>query len=146
MRPVRSAAVALLGLVGCARGPAPTPVLPSTVLENEQVRRTMSAALDADAAGTPADSLYLIGAIVIANGLPVSTSPRFASVRPGGGVSLSGATVEVTAYLAWGVLDYQWTPRTRGTPVYGRATFVLERAGGSWRIKHLHSSAVSGPA
>ncbi len=132
-------------LAACARGPAPLPLVPSTVLENEQVRRTMTTAIEADAAGTPADSLYMIGAILIADGLPVSTPPRFAGVRPGGRVSVTGTTLEVTPYLAWGVLDYQWTPAAGGRSAYGRATFVLERAGGSWRIKHLHSSALGGP-
>jgi hypothetical protein len=112
------------------------------VLENEQVRHTMTAALEADASGAPADSLYIIGAIVVADGLPVSMPPRFAGIRAGGAVSVSGATVEVTPYLAWGVLDYGWTPNEGGASTFGQATFVLEQAGGSWRIKHLHSSAV----
>lgn len=140
MRPAGWAA--LLLLAGCAPRAAPAPLLPSTVLENEQVRRTMTAALQADAAGTPADSLYLIGAIVIADGLAVRTPPRFAGIRSGGTVNVTGTTLEVTPYLAWGVLDYQWSPPERGRSAFGRATFVLERAGGSWRIKHLHSSAL----
>ena len=55
--------------------------------------------------------------------------------------------MEVTPYLAWGVLDYQWMPGAgagaHGRRAFGRATFVLERSGGSWRIKHLHSSALA---
>jgi SnoaL-like domain len=141
VRPAGWAVLALL-LAGCTHGAAPAPLLPSTVLENEQVRRTMTAAIEADAAGTAADSLYLIGAIVIADGLPVTRPPRFAGVQSGGAVSVTGTTLEVTPYLAWGVLDYQWTPVGRGRSAFGRATFVLERAGGSWRIKHLHSSAL----
>jgi SnoaL-like domain len=135
--------LALLAAACAHGGAAPMPLVPSTLLENEQVRRTMTAALEADAAGTPADSLYLIGAIVIADGLPVTAAPRFAGVQPGGAASVTGTTLEVTPYLAWGVLDYQWTPSGRGRSACGRATFVLERAGGSWRIKHLHSSALS---
>jgi hypothetical protein len=142
VRPGGWVATTLL-LAACAHGPAPAPLLPPTVLENQQVRATMTAALQADAAGSAADSLYIIGAIVIADGLPVTRAPRFAGVRPGGAVNVTGTTLEVTPYLAWGVLDYRWTPTAGGRAAFGRATFVLEPAGGSWRIKHLHSSAVS---
>lgn len=144
MRPARCAALALV-LAGCARGPAPAPLVPSTVLEHAQVRRAMTAALEADASGAPADTLYMVGAIVIADGLPVSGPPRFAGVRPGGAVSVSGTTLEVTPDLAWGVLAYRWTPAAGGGSAFGRATFVLERMAGSWRIKHLHSSALPYP-
>ncbi len=136
----------LLALVaaagGCARQAEPVPIVQAPLLENERVRAVMSGALLADAAGQEADSLYLVGATVVADGVPVRLPPRFAGVRRGGTAAVTGATLEITPYLAWGVLEYRWTPGAGGQPAYGRATFVLERAGGSWRIKHLHTSAL----
>lgn len=134
--------VLLLGLAGCARRTETAPVVQAPLLENENVRGVMSAALLADAQGRDVDTLYLVGASVVADGLPVRMPPRFAGVRKGGTASVTGATLEITPYLAWGVMEYRWTPAAGGASGYGRATFVMERAGGSWRIKHLHSSAL----
>lgn len=132
----------ILAAAGCARNPRPLPMVESPILENESVRAVMTAALLADAAGRDADSLYLVGATIVADGLPVRLPPRFAGVRGGGTATVSGTMMEITPYLAWGVLEYRWTPGAAGQPAYGRATFVLERAGGRWRIKHLHTSAL----
>lgn len=129
-------------LAACARPTETAPVVQAPLLENENVRGVMSAALLADARGQDVDTLYLVGASVVANGLPVRLPPRFAGVRRGGTASVTGATLEITPYLAWAIMEYRWTPAAGGTSAYGRATFVLERAGGSWRIKHLHSSAL----
>ena len=131
----------LLVLGACARNPEPVMVA-SAVLENQQVRAVMDAALRAAAAGRPADSLYLVGATVVADGVSGSAPVRFAGVRPGGTATASSATIEVTPYLAWGVMEYRWLAATGGQPAYGRATFVLERVGGSWRIKHVHTSSL----
>ena len=132
----------VLALWGCARNPEPIPTVASPVLENEQVRGVMRAALVAAAAGQPADSLYLVGASIVTDGVPGSTPARFAGVRPGGAATATGATIEITPYFAWGVLEYRWMAATGGQPAYGRATFVLERVGGSWRIKHVHTSSL----
>jgi hypothetical protein len=132
----------LVAVAGCARAAAPVPTVQAPLLENENVRRVVTAALLADAAGRDVDTLYMVGATVVADGLPVRMPPRFAGVRRGGTASATGATLEITPYLAWGVMEYQWAPAAGGAPAYGRATFVLERAGGSWRIKHLHTSAL----
>ncbi len=139
----RSLALLLaLAAAGCARNPQPLPMVEAPLLENESVRAVMTAALMADAAGQDADSLYLVGATIVANGLSVRLPPRFAGVGGGGTVAVTGTMMEITPYLAWGVLEYRWTPGPGGQPAYGRATFVLERAGGSWRVKHLHTSAL----
>ena len=130
----------LLGLGACAQNPEP--VVVASILENDQVRAVMAAALRAAAAGQPADSLYLVGATVVTDGIPASAPARFAGVGAGGAATASGATIEITPYFAWGVLEYRWMATTGGQPVYGRATFVLERAGGSWRIKHVHTSSL----
>ena len=131
----------LLALGACARNPKPVMVA-SAVLENDQVRSVMDAALRASAGGQPADSLYLVGAAIVVDGVSGSAPARFAGVRPGGVATASGATIEITPYFAWGVLEYRWMPSSGGQPAYGRATFVLERVGGSWRIKHVHTSSL----
>jgi len=131
----------LLALGACARNPEPVMVA-SAVLENQQVRAVMDAALRAATTGQPVDSLYLVGATIVADGVSGSAPARFAGVRPGGAVTASGATIEVTPYFAWGVMEYRWLAATGGQPAYGRATFVLERVGGSWRIKHVHTSSL----
>ena len=141
MKPVIRWAL-LVAAAGCARPTGTTPTVQAPLLENEKVRAVMSAALLADAAGKDPDTLYLVGASVVADGVPVRLPPRFAGVRRGGTASVTGATLEITPYLAWGLMEYRWAPAAGGTSAYGRATFVLERAGGSWRIKHLHSSAL----
>ena len=130
----------LLGLGACAQNPEP--VVVASILENDQVRAVMAAALRAAAAGQPADSLYLVGATFVTDGIPGSAAARFAGVGAGGVATASGATIEITPYFAWGVLEYRWMATTGGQPVYGRATFVLERVGGSWRIKHVHTSSL----
>ena len=141
MRPFMRWAL-LIAAAGCA-GPRETaPTVQASLLENENVRGVMSTALLADAAGKDPDTLYLVGASVVADGVPVRMPPRFAGVRRGGTASVTGATLEITPYLAWGLMEYRWAPAAGGTPAYGRATFVLERAGGSWRIKHLHTSSL----
>ena len=131
----------LLALGACARNPQPVMVA-SAVLEHQQVRAVMDAALRAAATGQPSDTLYMVGATIVADGVAGSVPVRFAGVRPGGTATASGATVEVTPYFAWGVMEYRWLPTTGGQPAYGRATFVLEQVGGSWRIKHVHTSSL----
>ena len=135
--------LALLGvLAGCAHSTQTVPMVQAPLLENENARGVMSGALLADAAGKDGDTLYMVGATVVADGLPVRLPPRFAGVRRGGTASVTGVTLEITPYLAWGEMEYHWAPAAGGTPAYGRATFVMERAGGSWRIKHLHTSSL----
>jgi hypothetical protein len=131
-----------LALVACARHPEPITLASASMLERDQVRGVMDAALRASAAGQPADSLYLIGATVVVDGVPGTAPARFAGVGAPGVATPSASTIEITPYFAWGVLEYRWMPATGGPPTYGRATFVLERVGGSWRIKHVHTSSL----
>ena len=138
----RATALLLAGLSACARHPEPITVASASMLEREQVRGVMDAALRADAAGQRADTLYLVGATVVVDGVPGNAPARFAGVGAGGTATPSAATVEITPYFAWGVLEYRWIPARSGQPTAGRATFVLERVGGSWRIKHVHTSSV----
>lgn len=138
---VVGAAVAGGLVVACARGPITQPVAPTPV-EQPAVRQTITTALTADAAMDDADSLYIIGAIVVADGRTRQGAPRFAGVRAGGRTTVTGVALEITPYLAWASVDYRWSSRDGAIVVVGRATFVLERFGGAWRIKHAHSSSV----
>lgn len=128
--------------VACAGNPAPEPLVASSLLENQAVRAVMVQSLTADAAGLPADSLYVVGARTVADGLLTTRPPRFAGVGAGGTPAVTSATIEITPLFAWGVLEYRWSSAGGGQAVFGRATFVLERVGGNWRIKHVHSSSV----
>ncbi|HXV85768.1 MAG TPA: nuclear transport factor 2 family protein, partial [Gemmatimonadales bacterium] len=64
---------------------------------------------------------------------------------PGGRATVVGSALEISSYLAWASVDYRWVAGDGRSGVTGRATFVLERLGGTWRIKHLHSSSVNQP-
>jgi hypothetical protein len=130
---------------GCPQTPQ-VPALAPSALEQQAVRQVIADALAADAAMRDADSLYLIGATVIADGRARQEAPRFAGVRAGGQVSITASALEITTYLAWGSVEYRWTAETGGSVATGRATFVLERLGGAWRIKHAHSSVPRPPS
>jgi hypothetical protein len=112
------------------------------VLEDEQVRAVIHEALQADAAARYADTLYAIGASVVADGLRRNAPFRFAGIGADGSLLVSNMTLEITPILAWATADYRWLTPEGELGASGRATFVLERLAGRWRIKHAHSSAV----
>lgn len=134
------AVAAVLTACACARG-VPAPAVPPSVLENEQVRQVVVAALAAEAEQRDADSLYVIGATAVVEGRSRSLPPRYAGIRPDGRVQVTAVTLELTPYLAWATAEYRWIAATGDAVTPGRATFVLERMAGSWRIKHAHSSS-----
>lgn len=131
-----------LTLAACASTGGGLPAVPAPVLEDEQVRAVVQEALRADASSLYADTLYAIGAAVVADGLPRNAPPRFAGIRPGGSVLVSNIALEITTFLAWATAEYRWLRPDGDLGALGRATFVLERLGGQWRIKHVHSSAI----
>ncbi|HWP37556.1 MAG TPA: nuclear transport factor 2 family protein [Gemmatimonadales bacterium] len=128
---------------GCTRA-APVPATGPTTLETGAVRDVIAAALAADAAMQDADSLYLVGASVIADGQTRIGPPRFAGIRSRGRANISASAIEITGVLAWASVEYRWGGEAGGAGV-GRATLVLERLGGAWRIKHVHSSTARPP-
>jgi hypothetical protein len=136
--------VAFLALLlgACTPGRGTVPAVPAPVLEHEQVRAVVQEALQADAASRYADTLYAIGASVVGDGVTKDTPPRFAGIGAGGSVLVSNIALEITPFLAWATAEYRWLTREGDLGAVGRATFVLERLGGKWRIKHAHSSAV----
>ena len=110
-------------------------------LDDQSVRAVIRGALAADARGESADSLYVIGASVIANGRPRLAPPRYAGTGSGGQIAVNSILSEITPGLAWVAVRYEWVgPNGVAEPAY--ATFVLEPLAGNWRIKHVHSSTM----
>jgi SnoaL-like protein len=101
------------------------------------VRRALT--LDA-AADRSADTLYAPEALVVANARARLTAPRFAGVGPGGQVTIAGATVTLEGRFAWATVDYRWVNTPQRLAEAGRASFVCELRGSSWKIVHAHSS------
>lgn len=89
------------------------------------------------------DSLFVDGALVIADGEPRSTLPRLAGVGVGGRVQLVTSQVSTSGAFVWGVLEYRWLPLFESDAVrVGVATVVMAKLRDeSWRIIHLHSSS-----
>ena len=121
-------------------------------------------AIALDATGDPsADTLYTPDAIVIRNARGRLAPPRFAGItstagtgtgtgagagaRAGAGagvgagrVTITAATANVEGRFAWVLVDYSWLNPTERREEAGRATFICERRGESWKIAHAHSS------
>src|SRR5258705_8312399 len=68
-------------------------------------------------------------------------APRFAGITPGAGrVTISAANATIEGRLAWVLVDYQWVNPAERRAEVGRATFICERRGESWKIVHAPSS------
>jgi ketosteroid isomerase-like protein len=111
-------------------------------------------AIALDATGDPgADTLYTPDAIVIRNARGRLAPPRFAGITSTAGtgtgagagagagrVTITAATANVEGRFAWVLVDYSWLNPTEHREEAGRATFICERRGESWKIAHAHSS------
>lgn len=149
----RRIATALPLLIGCVNQPQPAPlpyIVPAAAeafvadsIATGLVRR----ALAADAAATPADSLYADQVEIFADGEVRTEAPRLAGLRPGGSVQVAQSRSGVTGQFVWTTIAYRWWPGTGGGAlVEGRATFIIGRQrDGAWRILHLHSSTTPPP-
>jgi len=133
---VRRAALALV-LTACAAGQPRIATGP--VVSDAEVRAVMRRALEADAASESADSLYSLGATVVANGRARISPPRFAGVARGGVLSIQTLVVEMSPTVAWGTARYRYATR-EGAMESGEGTFVLKLESRGWRIVHAHSS------
>jgi hypothetical protein len=99
-------------------------------------------AIALDATGDPkADTLYAPDATIVENARVRLGAPRFAGITSGAGrVNVTAATENVEGRFAWVLVDYNWSnPAVRRIEA-GRATFICERRGESWKIVHVHSS------
>lgn len=103
----------------------------------------LALALDATA-DRAADTLYTSDALVVGNARIRLAAPRYAGVGGGpagtGRVTVAAATVTLEGSLAWVLVDYRWTNVAERRAEAGRATFICERRGNSWKIVHAHSS------
>jgi hypothetical protein len=99
-------------------------------------------AIQLDASGEVADSLYTPFATIVADGTNRTSAPRFAGVHEGGRIMISDLAGEVLPPTAWALATYRWTSDNGRIVEIGRSTFLLERVAGVWRIKHAHSSVV----
>jgi hypothetical protein len=134
-----AAALALTACAGHIPPPHPTPQPSADVLSE-----LASAALTADAHLDPADSLYLPGVEIIAEGRRRSAVPRFAGIEAQGQVVVGSTRVDMSGDFAWAVVEYRWLASGASTIREGRATLVFARTreGQRWRITHAHSSLV----
>ena len=143
MRKLVGGASAVLGLLllGCSRGTTTYRVAGTGADRAEaEVTEVISRALEAEALGQNADSLYN-APIIVVNGRTRAGTPLFANVGTGGTVAISSSQLEIRAGLAWGLVEYRWSSR-EGVTREGRATFVLKPGSdGRWRIQHVHSSS-----
>ncbi|HKV75947.1 MAG TPA: hypothetical protein VJN95_15615 [Gemmatimonadales bacterium] len=152
-------ALLLLSVLGCAGGsrapaaaPVPTPTNPAIIGPSaptaadadlaDAAGDVITASLQADARQEDADSLYLRGAIVIADGHRRDAWPRYAGVEPGGAVAIGGMQVVVRDRLIWAVVDYRWYSIADNLARQCQATVLLSPPDGTrgFRIVHLHSS------
>jgi hypothetical protein len=132
----------LAGAASCGGQKMPeTRPLPAAGSEVE-INQVMETALEADAAGETADSLYAPYATVIADGRPRRGAPRFAGITEDGEVAITSTRLQSRGAAAWGDLEYRWISTRSNRARTGLATFVLtpaqSRAG--WWIVQLHSS------
>jgi hypothetical protein len=110
-----------------------------------EISQMLEAALEADARGDAADSLYAPYAVVIADGRVRRTRPRFAGVGgEEGEVAITNTRVQARTGAAWGDVEYRWVAARSNSIRVGRASYVLTPAGErqSWWIVQLHSSTV----
>lgn len=136
---MRTAIFSVLAFVACAGG-ARSRVATGPVVSDQEVRAVVRRAMELDAAGQPADSLYQTGSTIVANGRPRLSSPRYAGIGRGGVLSIQNISMELSLPLAWGVVRYAWAARDGTSLEAGQATFVLERGPTGWQIVHVHSS------
>ena len=113
-----------------------------TTAGTNEVQALVQLALTLDAAGDRhADTLYTPDAGVVGNARLRPAAPRFAGITPGAGrVTISAANATIEGRLAWVLVDYQWVNPAERRGEVGRATFICERRGESWKIVHAHSS------
>lgn len=140
---IPGSALVVMLLSGCAR-PATIRTQGfsnrSDVME-AAVTAVITSALEAEAAGAAADSLYTSSAVIVVNGRTRTLTPLYAGIGAGGQVSITSSQLEIRSGISWGLVDYRWEMRDN-VAREGQATFVLTQDGeGRWRIQHAHSSS-----
>lgn len=116
----------------------PTVVAPNV---DQSVTDMVRIALEREPFGAAPDSLFSPVAVFISNGRERNIVPRYAGMGPGGQVTITGMTGEVTPPHAWTLVSYRWEAAD-GTATDGKASFFLHQINMRWRIRHVHSSLV----
>jgi ketosteroid isomerase-like protein len=109
----------------------------------DEVQALVRLAITLDAAGDRrADTLYTSDALVVGNARVRLAAPRLAGITSvsAGQVTITAANATVEGRLAWVLVDYRWINPAERRAEAGRATFICERRGDSWKIVHAHSS------
>ncbi len=145
--PITARGVAIILLAACAAACTSQAVRPREVTAvgggTDEVQTLVRLALTLDAAGDRrADTLYTSDAVVVGNARVRLTAPRFAGItsESGGRVLITAANATVEGRWAWALVDYRWVNQAERRGEVGRATFICERLGDSWKIVHAHSS------
>lgn len=136
---------ALLALAACgSRVPPPGPLLSSTLgADVAAIRAAVAAFVAGEAALEPAaDTLLARGADFVTDGVILEHRPRLAGVPGAGTGSVHDLQIQVAGDYAWAVAGYVWVGDDPDGAERGMATFVFQRQGAAWRIRHLHSSHV----
>ena len=131
------------GLACTTRTVSPSPELTAVGSSTSEVQNVVRLALTLDAAGDRgADTLYASEAVVVGNARVRLTAPRFAGItsESGGRVLITATNATVEGRWAWALVDYRWANQAERRGEVGRATFICERRGDSWKIVHAHSS------
>jgi hypothetical protein len=142
LRPYHLVALATI-LAACAARTIRPRQITVTGGGTEEVQALVRLALTLDAAGDRrADTLYTSDALVVGNARVRLAAPRFAGITgaTAGRVTITAASATVEDRLAWVLVDYQWINPAERRAEAGRATFICERRGDSWKIVHVHSS------
>ena len=139
------AAAAALALAACAARGGPRTTLPYDPLREAALARDVATGfIAAESRGDPsADTLLAPDADFIATGIAVTRPPRLAAVLGRGAGAVEDVRLQLAGEFAWVVAVYQWSGPGARDAERGRATMVLERRGGRWRIRHVHSSTVA---
>ena len=129
--------------VGCAGRQIPETRAIAGEGAEVEISGLVEQALEADARGEQADSLYAPHAVVIADGAVRRLPPRFAGViGRDGEVAITNTQMEIRGPLSWGDLEYRWVSNRSNRAQLARASFVAAPAQGrrGWWIVQLHSS------
>ena len=144
MSPTRILLLATFTLGGCSRTVTTYSARDNSSFESAEaaINQVVSAALEAEAAGRPTDTLFVPKPIVVVNGRTRTIPPLFAAIAPGGVVAVTSSQLEIRQGLAWSLVDYRWEATGYNLVREGQATLILSmQQDGHWRISHAHSSS-----
>lgn len=139
--PYRIALIVVVMSACVSRSTTPRQAAAPAVGTPDEIEALVRLALALDASGDrSADTLYTPDALVVGNARVRLAAPRFAGVSLGGRVTVTAATVTLEGRFGWVLLDYRWVNQADRRAEAGRATFICERRGNSWKVVHAHSS------